>query len=44
MSSYNDDYLGGNAAAGDLSSVFAMDVTTAEGQCSQCGATRRFAI
>jgi Family of unknown function (DUF6510) len=43
MSSYNGDYLDGNAAAGELSNVFAVDVTTAEGQCSHCGAIRCFA-
>jgi hypothetical protein len=43
MSSQNDDYLDGNAAAGELSNIFAMDVTTAEGQCAHCGATKRFA-
>lgn len=37
------DYLDGNAAAGELSRIFAMDITTAEGQCSNCGARRRFA-
>jgi hypothetical protein len=26
-----------------LSKVFAMDVTSAEGQCAHCGATKRFA-
>ena len=36
-------YLDGNAAAGELSKVFAMDVTAAQGQCKDCGATRRFA-
>jgi len=36
-------YLDGNAAAGELSKVFAMDVTTAQGKCKHCGATRRFA-
>ena len=39
----NDDYLDGNAAAGELSNVFTMDITTAEGQCAHCGATKRFA-
>jgi len=43
MSSQNDDYLDGNAAAGELSKIFAIDVTAAEGQCSHCGATGRFA-
>jgi hypothetical protein len=37
------NYLDGNAAAGELSRIFAMDVTTAEGQCAQCGAIKRFA-
>ena len=35
-------YLDGNAAAGEFSKVFAMDVTAAQGQCKHCGATRRF--
>jgi len=39
----NTDYLDGNAAAGELSNIFAMDVTAAEGQCAHCGAKRRFA-
>ena len=43
MSSHNDNYLDGNAAAGELSDIFAMDVTAAEGQCAHCGAIRRFA-
>jgi Family of unknown function (DUF6510) len=43
MSSNSDDYLDGNAAAGELSQIFAMDVTAAEGECGHCGATRRFA-
>jgi hypothetical protein len=42
MSSHMD-YLDGNAAAGELSRIFAMDVTVAEGKCEHCGATRRFA-
>jgi uncharacterized protein DUF6510 len=37
------NYLDGNAAAGELSTIFAMDVTTAEGECAHCGAIRRFA-
>ena len=36
-------YLDGNAAAGELSKIFAIDVTTAEGKCAHCGAIRRFA-
>jgi len=43
MNSDMDDYLDGNAAAGELSNIFAMDVTTAEGQCAHCGAIKRFA-
>jgi NAD-dependent SIR2 family protein deacetylase len=37
------NYLDGNAAAGELSKVFALDLTAAEGQCAHCGATKRFA-
>jgi len=37
------DYLDGNAAAGELSKIFAVDVTTAEGKCVYCGTTKRFA-
>ena len=37
------DYLDGNSAAGELSRMFAIDVTAAEGQCASCGVTRRFA-
>jgi hypothetical protein len=36
-------HLDGNAAAGELSTVFGVDVTAAETQCASCGATRRFA-
>ena len=43
MSSHTYDYLDGNAAAGELSTIFALDVTAAEGQCAHCGAKRRFA-
>jgi hypothetical protein len=43
MSSYSGNYLDGNAAAGELSQIFAGDVTAAEGQCANCGATKRFA-
>ena len=41
MSSYT--YVDGNAAAGELSRIFATDVTAAEGQCAHCGAIKRFA-
>lgn len=37
------NYLDGNAAAGELSRVFAVDITSAQGQCANCGAKRRFA-
>jgi hypothetical protein len=37
------DYLDGNAAAGELSKIFAIDVTAAEGQCAHCGTRKRFA-
>jgi hypothetical protein len=43
MSSQTYDYLDGNAAAGELSKIFVMDVTTGEGQCAHCGATKHFA-
>ena len=43
MSSQSYDYLDGNAAAGELGKIFAMDVTAAEGRCAHCGATKRFA-
>jgi len=43
MSSHTYDYLDGNAAAGELSKIFAMDVTAAEEQCAHCGARKRFA-
>ncbi len=42
MNSHND-YLDGNSAAGELSAIFAVDITAAEGQCAHCGATKRFA-
>jgi Family of unknown function (DUF6510) len=43
MSLDTDDYLDGNAAAGELSNIFTIDVTAAEGQCAHCGAIKRFA-
>jgi len=43
MSSYSDDHLDGNAAAGELSNLFAVDITAAEGLCSHCGTARPFA-
>jgi hypothetical protein len=43
MSSDTYNYLDGNAAAGELSRVFAMDVTAAKGRCAHCGTIKRFA-
>ena len=37
------NYLDGNAAAGALSRIFAIDVTSAEGKCAHCGTIKRFA-
>lgn len=37
------NYLDGNAAAGELSKIFAIDITAAQGKCAHCGAIRRFA-
>jgi len=37
------NYVDGNAAGGELSRIFAVDITSAEGQCASCGAKRRFA-
>jgi hypothetical protein len=42
MSSHAYDYLDGNAAAGELTKIFSVDVTVAEGQCAPCGAEKRF--
>lgn len=42
----NDDVeslLDGNAAAGELREIFAVDVTVATGQCASCGRTARLA-
>lgn len=43
MSSDTYNYLDGNAAAGELSRIFTMDMTAAEGRCAHCGAIKRFA-
>lgn len=37
------NYLDGNAAAGALSEVFAVDLTAATGQCNGCGQVAVFA-
>jgi hypothetical protein len=39
MSSDSGSALDGNAAAGDLRQVFAVDVTAATGKCAGCGQT-----
>ena len=43
MSLDTDNYLDGNAAGGELSNIFTMDVTAAQGECAHCGAIKRFA-
>jgi len=35
----HDDYLDGNALAGPLSELFAVDVTAAISRCAHCGST-----
>jgi hypothetical protein len=42
MSSHAD-YLDGNAAGGELTRIFAIDVTGAEAKCAHCGTVKRFA-
>jgi hypothetical protein len=37
------DYLDGNAAGGELSRIFSVDVTGAEGKCAHCSTIKRFA-
>jgi hypothetical protein len=39
----DDCHLDGNAAAGQLSTIFGVDVTAAEGQCAHCGSLDRVA-
>ncbi len=36
-------YVDGNAAAGELNTIFAVDITRAKGQCANCGAKAQFA-
>jgi hypothetical protein len=43
MTSQSYSYLDGNAAAGDLSRIFAPEITAARGQCANCGSERHFA-
>jgi hypothetical protein len=39
MDAETPSYLDGNAAAGPLREVFAVELTTARGQCAGCGRT-----
>lgn len=39
----SDDHLDGNALAGPLGEVFAVDVTAAVGRCAGCGQTNAVA-
>jgi len=39
----NISYPDGNAAGGELSTIFNEDLSAAEGQCASCGAKRQFA-
>lgn len=43
MSESAFNYLDGNAAAGELNRLFAIEITTVQGHCANCGAKRRFA-
>jgi len=43
MTSPSYSYLDGNASAGELSRIFAVDITVATGQCANCGARGHFA-
>jgi hypothetical protein len=36
---HQDDHVDGNALAGPLSEIFAVDMTTATGRCVNCGLT-----
>ena len=39
----NKNYLDGNAAAGELSNIFKMDVTSSDAHCANCGTTKHLA-
>ena len=43
MTSQTYSYLDGNAAAGELNRIFAVDITAAKGKCANCGSERHFA-
>lgn len=43
MTSQTYSYLDGNAAAGELNRIFALDITAAKVLCAQCGSERHFA-
>lgn len=40
----DDTFVDGNAAAGELLSVFSVDVTGADGQCAACGKVASLAL
>lgn len=44
MSSAGDRYVDGNALAGPLSEVFAVDLTAAVGRCAGCGQANAVAM
>ena len=37
------NYVDGNAAAGELGGIFAVDITSAKGQCANCGTNKQLA-
>jgi hypothetical protein len=39
----DEDRLDGNAVAGELGSIFGVDLISAVGECASCGATGRLA-
>lgn len=43
MTSQSYSYVDGNAAAGDLTRIFSLEITAARGQCANCGSERHFA-
>jgi len=43
MSSKGYDYLDDNSVAGEMTEIFAKDITAAEGHCSQCGTIKHIA-
>ena len=39
----SSNYVDGNAAAGELNRIFAVDITKAKGRCANCEAKTQFA-